>query len=116
VTAWSALLLRLGAALGLPAGQSQLLERSQVSDLVRAVIAASPFPAQAAQRAHLIRVIFLAAVPPPGNVSRLMPDDSLRETCRMIGSHFRRWTRTSIPSRARTSSMTTIPPPMFAHP
>ena len=25
---------------------------------------ASPFPAQAAQRAHLIRVIFLAAVPP----------------------------------------------------
>jgi uncharacterized protein (DUF1697 family) len=89
--------------------QSQLPKRSQVSDLVRAVIAArfsldvpvitrrpaeiddviaaNPFPAQAAQRAHLIRVIFLAAVPPPDNVSRLMSDDSLRETCRVIGSH-----------------------------
>jgi uncharacterized protein (DUF1697 family) len=51
------------------------------------VIAANPFPAQAAQRAHLIRVIFLAGVPPADRTSRLMSDSSLRETCCVIGSH-----------------------------
>jgi uncharacterized protein (DUF1697 family) len=88
---------------------SQLQSRQQVSDLVRSVIAAefsldvpvitrrpaeiddviatNPFSAQAAQRAHLIRVIFLAAVPPADNVRRLMSDGSLRETCRVVGSH-----------------------------
>jgi uncharacterized protein (DUF1697 family) len=91
------------------AAQSQLRARSQVSDLVRAVIAAefspdvpvitrrpaeiadviaaNPFHAQAAQRAHLIRVIFLAAVPAADRIGRLMSDGSLRETCRVIGSH-----------------------------
>jgi uncharacterized protein (DUF1697 family) len=89
--------------------QSQLRARSQVSDLVREVIAAqfsldvpvitrrpaeiddviaaNPFSVQAAQRAHLIRVIFLAAVPPPDAIGRLMSDGSLRETCRVAGSH-----------------------------
>ncbi len=88
---------------------SQLRAHRQVSDLVRAVIAAefsldvpvitrrpaqiddviasNPFPAEAAQRAHLIRVIFLAAVPPAARTGRLMSDNSLRETCRVIGSH-----------------------------
>ena len=51
------------------------------------VIAANPFPAQAAQYAHLIRVIFLAAVPPADRTDRLMSDSSLQETCRVIGSH-----------------------------
>jgi uncharacterized protein (DUF1697 family) len=88
---------------------SQLQEHQQVSDLIRAVIAAqfsldvpvitrrpaqiddviasNPFPAQAAQRAHLIRVIFLAAVPPTDRIAQLMSDPSLHETCRVIGSH-----------------------------
>jgi uncharacterized protein (DUF1697 family) len=56
-------------------------------DEIDDVIAANPFPAQAAQRAHLIRVIFLAAVPHSGRTARLMSDDALRETCRVIGSH-----------------------------
>lgn len=47
------------------------------------VIAANPFPAQAIQRAHLVRVIFLAAVPSADRTSRLMSDSSLRETCRV---------------------------------
>ena len=51
------------------------------------VITANPFPAQAVQRAHLVRVIFLAAVPPPDRTSRLMSDSSLRETCHVAGSH-----------------------------
>jgi uncharacterized protein (DUF1697 family) len=51
------------------------------------VIAANPFPAQAAQRAHLIRVIFLAAAPSPVRIDPLMSDSSLRETCLVIGSH-----------------------------
>jgi len=89
--------------------RSQLRAHRQVSDLVRAVIAAefsldvpvitrrpaqieaviaaNPFAARAAQRAHLVRVIFLAAVPPPARVERLMSDSSLRETCRVAGSH-----------------------------
>jgi len=88
---------------------SPLQTHGQVSDLVRAVIAAdfsldvpvitrrpaeiddviaaNPFPAQARQRAHLIRVIFLAAAPPPDKTARLMADISVRETCRVIGSH-----------------------------
>ncbi len=88
---------------------SQLRTHQQVSDLVRTVIAAefshdvpvmtrrpaeiddviasNPFPAQAAQRAHLIRVIFLAVVPPAGTTSRLMSASSLLDTCRVIGSH-----------------------------
>jgi len=51
------------------------------------VIAANPFGAQAAQRPHLVRVIFLAAEPPAVRTERLMSDSSLRETCRVIGSH-----------------------------
>jgi uncharacterized protein (DUF1697 family) len=51
------------------------------------VIAANPFPAQAAEHAHLIRVIFLAAVPPADRTDRLMSDGSLQETCRVIGRH-----------------------------
>lgn len=84
---------------------SSLQPHQQVSDLVRAVIgaefgldvpvivrrpaeiddviAANPFPAQAIQRAHLVRVIFLAAVPSADRTSRLMSDSSLRETCRV---------------------------------
>jgi len=88
---------------------SPLQAHQQVSDLVRAVIfaefsldvpvitrrpaeiddviAASPFPAQAAQRPHLIRVIFLAAVPSADRTAQLMSDSSLQQTCRVIGSH-----------------------------
>jgi uncharacterized protein (DUF1697 family) len=88
---------------------SQLQARQQASDLVRAVIAAefsldipvitrrpaeiddviasNPFSVQAAQRAHLIRVIFLAAVPPPDRIDQLMSDSSPRETCRVAGRH-----------------------------
>jgi uncharacterized protein (DUF1697 family) len=89
--------------------RSQLQEHQQVCDLVRAVIAeefsldvpvitrrpaeideviaANPFSNEAAQRAHLIRVIFLAAVPPSARIDQLMSDNSLRQTCRVIGSH-----------------------------
>jgi uncharacterized protein (DUF1697 family) len=88
---------------------SGLRAREQVSDLVRTVIAsqfsldvpvitrrpaqideviaANPFAAQATQRAHLIRVIFLAAVPPAARTDRLMSDSSLKDTCRVVGSH-----------------------------
>lgn len=89
--------------------QSPLQAHEEVSDLVRAVIggefaldvpvvtrrpaeiddviAANPFATQALQRAHLVRVIFLAAVPSVGRTSRLMSDISLRETCQVAGSH-----------------------------
>jgi uncharacterized protein (DUF1697 family) len=89
--------------------RSPLRAHQQVADLVRTVlatefsldvpvitrrpaevddvIAANPFPAQAAERAHLIRVIFLAAVPQADRTDRLMSDGSLQETCRVIGSH-----------------------------
>lgn len=88
---------------------SQLRTHEQVSDLVHTVIAsqfsldipvitrrpaeideviaANPFAAQATQRAHLVRVIFLAAVPSAAGIDRLMSDSSLRETCRVAGSH-----------------------------
>lgn len=88
---------------------SGLREREQVSDVVRTVIAsqfaldvpvitcrpaeideviaANPFAAQATQRAHLVRVIFLAAVPPAARIDRLMSDSSVRATCRVAGRH-----------------------------
>jgi uncharacterized protein (DUF1697 family) len=51
------------------------------------VIAANPFPEQAAQRPHLIRVIFLAAPPPPAAVARLRAGPVPPETCRVAGEH-----------------------------
>jgi uncharacterized protein (DUF1697 family) len=51
------------------------------------VIAANPFAAQAAERAHLVRVIFLAAAPEPARIHRLRSDPRLQQTCRVSGPH-----------------------------
>ncbi len=51
------------------------------------VIAANPFAAKATRRAHLVRVIFLAGVPSAPRIERMMADDALRDTCRVVGSH-----------------------------
>lgn len=52
-----------------------------------AVIAATPFAAQAAERANLIRVIFLARAPAPDRTGRLMADPALAGTCYVDGRH-----------------------------
>ena len=89
--------------------QSPLRSREQVSDLVHGVIAAefaldvpvitrrpadidrvitvNPFASQAARRAHLVRVIFLARTPAAARAGQLMCDDALRATCRVIDDH-----------------------------
>ena len=51
------------------------------------VIAANPFAAQATQRAHLVRVVFLAGVPSAPRIEQMMADDALRDTCRVVGDH-----------------------------
>jgi uncharacterized protein (DUF1697 family) len=89
--------------------QSQLRTHAQVSRLVRAAIAAdfsldvpvitrrpaeidrlitaNPFAAHVADRPHLIRVIFLEAVPSKERVDRLAAVEAVRDTCRVIGNH-----------------------------
>lgn len=51
------------------------------------VIAANPFAAHVAQRAHLIRVIFLAAAPSAASIDALTAVEAIRDTCRVVGSH-----------------------------
>jgi uncharacterized protein (DUF1697 family) len=51
------------------------------------IIQANPFAAQAAERARLIRVIFLAAEPPSERFKQLNSDADLLETYRVIGRH-----------------------------
>ena len=89
--------------------RSQLRTHAQVSRLVRDVIAAdfaldvpviarrpaeidrliaaNPFSAYVAHRPHLIRVIFLDAVPSKERVERLAAVEAVRDTCRVIGDH-----------------------------
>lgn len=89
--------------------RSQLQAPEEVSNLVRDVVAsqfsldvpvmtrspadleevikANPFPAQVAERANLVRVIFLATVPPGERIKRLTSGADLPRTCRVIGSH-----------------------------
>jgi uncharacterized protein (DUF1697 family) len=89
--------------------ESPLRTHAQVSSRVRAVvaedfsmdvpvitrrpaeidrlIAGNPFAAYVAQRPHLIRVIFLDAVPSPERVDLLAAVEAIRDTCRVIGSH-----------------------------
>jgi uncharacterized protein (DUF1697 family) len=89
--------------------QSPLAAPEQVSALVRSVIAAefsldvpvitrrpadidrviavNPFASQAAQRAHLVRVIFLADAPAAAKVEQMTSGDTLHATCRVIGDH-----------------------------
>lgn len=50
------------------------------------VIAQNPFTEQAAQRAHLVRVIFLASPPPTARIERLVSDSSLTGRCQVIGN------------------------------
>jgi uncharacterized protein (DUF1697 family) len=52
-----------------------------------AIIEGNPFAAQAAERAHLVRVIFLVAEPTPEGIGRLAADAAVRDTCRVAGSH-----------------------------
>jgi len=88
---------------------SPLSTHAQVSRLVRAVIAAdfaldvpvmtrqpaeldrlitvNPFAADVAQRPHLIRVIFLEAVPSKERIERLAAVEAVRDTCQVIGNH-----------------------------
>jgi uncharacterized protein (DUF1697 family) len=88
---------------------SPLRTHAQVSHLVRTVIAtdfsvdlpvitrrsaeidrlmaANPFAAYVQQRPHLIRVIFLDAVPSRERVERLAAVEAIQDTCRVIGNH-----------------------------
>jgi uncharacterized protein (DUF1697 family) len=54
---------------------------------IQQVIAANPFPAESAQRPHLVRVIFLSATPHQADADRLLADPALHSTCRLAGSH-----------------------------
>jgi uncharacterized protein (DUF1697 family) len=89
--------------------QSALSTPAQVSRLVRDVIAAdfsldvpvitrrpeeihrlitqNPFAAYVAHRPHLIRVIFLEAVPSKECIERLAAVEAVRDTCQVIGDH-----------------------------
>jgi uncharacterized protein (DUF1697 family) len=51
------------------------------------LIAANPFSAYVALRPHLIRVIFLDAVPSKEGIDRLTAVEEIRDTCRVIGNH-----------------------------
>ena len=51
------------------------------------VIASNPFSAEADQRAHLVRVIFLAEIPSADRVSQMEAHSELRQTCRVVGGH-----------------------------
>jgi uncharacterized protein (DUF1697 family) len=51
------------------------------------VISGNPFSAEAADRPRLIRVIFLAAGPPPDRIARLEAVGAVRDKCRVIGNH-----------------------------
>ena len=51
------------------------------------LIAANPFSAHVAHRPHLIRVIFLEAVPSKERAGRLAAVEEIRDTCRVIGNH-----------------------------
>jgi uncharacterized protein (DUF1697 family) len=51
------------------------------------LIAANPFAAYVAHRPHLIRVIFLDAVPSAERVDRLAAVEAIRDTWRVIGDH-----------------------------
>jgi len=88
---------------------SPLRTNAQVSRLVRTVIAtefavdlpvitrrsdefdrmtaANPFSAFVEQRPHLIRVIFLDAVPSTERVEQLTAVEAIQDTCRVIGNH-----------------------------
>lgn len=56
-------------------------------DEIDQVITSNPFVAQASQRPHMVRVIFLAATPLATRVDTLMSEHSLRDTCRVVGNH-----------------------------
>ena len=60
---------------------------TRLSAEIGEVIASNPFGAQATQRAHLIRVIFLSAVPAAASIDRLMSVEVLQDTCRVVGNH-----------------------------
>lgn len=51
------------------------------------VIGDNPFTAQAAERPHLVRVIFLDADPAQANVEALRADAALSGTCQVTGAH-----------------------------
>ncbi len=51
------------------------------------LIAANPFSAYVQQRPHLIRVIFLDAVPSTERADRLAAVEAVKDTCRIIGNH-----------------------------
>jgi uncharacterized protein (DUF1697 family) len=51
------------------------------------LIAANPFAAYVQQRPHLIRVIFLDAVPSKERVEKLTAVEAIQDTCRVIGNH-----------------------------
>jgi uncharacterized protein (DUF1697 family) len=51
------------------------------------LIAANPFSAFVQQRPHLIRVIFLDAVPAADRVEQLTAVEAIQDTCRVIGNH-----------------------------
>jgi uncharacterized protein (DUF1697 family) len=54
---------------------------------IEQLIAANPFSAFVHQRPHLIRVIFLDAVPVPERAERLAAVEAVQDTCRVIGNH-----------------------------
>lgn len=54
---------------------------------IEQVIAANPFAAQVAERAHLVRVIFLEKVPEPEKAELLISKADLRQTSRVVGNH-----------------------------
>lgn len=54
---------------------------------LRSVIAANPFPSQAAERPNLVRVVFLTARPSRDHIARLPAVDGLRRTCCVLGEH-----------------------------
>ncbi len=58
---------------------------SRLSTEIDEVIASNPFGVQAAQRPHMVRVIFLTARPPGTGVDALMSKQPLGEICRVVG-------------------------------
>ncbi len=51
------------------------------------LIAANPFAAHVQRRPHLIRVIFLDAVPSKERAERLAAVEAIQDTCRVVGNH-----------------------------
>lgn len=60
---------------------------SRLSTEMDEVIASNPFGVEAAQRPHMVRVIFLAAAPHATRVETLLSKQPLGENCRVVGDH-----------------------------